>query len=296
MPNFTPDEMLSELRMVFLFEADHIRLGAGDAAAERFIGFGLEGAAEYPDHDPALVDLGRFEIPGAFESGFEYAFRPSFLNTFQEHEAQDLNEFMRGTPRASASGETHRFMTPEGLCQTVADAAFARWKLDDGHGPFTTRELALLANMTEGAVRNALADRSESGLRAIPGSKNPVEIEYPEAQRWLQGRRGFIATPERPLDDRFLRERLRAIETAAALGQLVTRRIWSALKSPDEAAKALGWTSERVGEWMEGRQAFDEVEAVLLAHRLGFDEPDFLGKTLEVTRRRDAAVAHGNAA
>lgn len=296
MPTFSKKEMLDELRTIFLFEADHIRLGAGENAAEAFIGFSIGEEHEYPSMETALVDLSRFAITAAFERGYDYAFRPSVLNTMGEHKVQDLNEFMHGTPRASADGDTHVFMTPAGFCQTVADAVFARWKLEwERVGPFTTRELALLANMTEGAIRNALADKSDAGLRAIPGSKNPVEVERSEALRWLRGRRGFVPTPERPIDDRFLREHLRDLETAEALGKLVGRRIWDVFGSPDQASAALGWAPEHIVEWMEGRQAFDEAEAMLLADRLGLDAPRFAGKALEVIRRRDVDGARGEA-
>lgn len=297
MSAFTKEKMLDELRTVFLFEADHIRLGAGDNAAEAFIGFAIGEESGYPPMDPALVDLSRFAIAAAFERGYDFAFRPSVLNTMGEHEVQDLNSFMHGAPRASADGDTHAFMTSAGLCQTVADAVFARWKLEwEKIGPFTTRELALLANMTEGAIRNALADKSDAGLRAIPGSKNPVKVEHAEALRWLRGRRGFIPTPDRPIDDRFLREHLRDLESAEALGSLVGRRILDVFGSSGQAPAALGWTPERVAEWMEGRQAFDEAEAMSLANRLGFDAPAFTGKALEVIRRRDTSGSRGDAA
>jgi len=297
MPAFTKDEMLAELGAIFLFEADHIRIGAGEKAAEAFIGFpaGENEGWEYGSMEPAHVDLDRFAIAASFERGYEYAFRPSVLNTIGEHEVQDLSVFMLGTPRASGSGDTHRFMTPEGLCQIVADAVHARWKLEwdmPGHW-FTTRELALLADMTEGAVRNALADKSEAGLRAIPGSKNPIKVNYDEALRWLKGRRGFIPTPEHPLDDRFLRERLREAETTKALGELVRRRTWDAFRTLDQAPAAFGWAPERLAEWIEGRQDFHEAEAALLAERLGFDGPSFVGKALEVIRRRDARQGGG---
>ena len=184
--------------------------GQGPVAAERFIGFPPGDADEYCHRSPADVDLSQFQIASAFERGFDFAYRPSVMNTLGSHEIQDLTVFMLGTPRSggvSSGGETHPYMTPDGLCQTVADAAHARWKLEwdslgAGRHTFTTRELALLANMTEGAIRNALSDKSENGLRAVPNSKNPVLVEHAEAWRWLKGRRGFIPSPQRPRDDR----------------------------------------------------------------------------------------------
>ena len=295
MARFTKEEMFTELRTIFLFEADHLLLGAGQEMAERFIGQPLGDEREYFDRPPADVDLSRFPIARSFDNGYEYAFRPSLLNDLDESEVQDLMVFMLGTPKAGGTvsgAETHDFMTPDGLCQTVADAVMARWKLEwdsPGSHQFTTRELALLADMTEGAVRNALADKSENRLRAIPGTKNPVEVEHAEALRWLKGRRGFIASPERPSDDRFLTEHLQAIRNATELGRLVGRRLWSVFGSPDKAPAVMGWTLSDIETWTKGQQTFDADAARKLAEALDFNVPLFVGKALEVTIRRDLA-------
>jgi hypothetical protein len=294
MTRFQKEEMLDELRTIFLFEADHILMGAGEEAAENFIGIPVPEDRQYCFESPAKVDLRKFQITDMFVRGYDIAFFPSVLTAFDGSEFQDLNVFMQGIPHVggrSAGGETHRFMTPDGYCQMVADAAFARWKLEwDESGTdihtFTTRELALLSNMTEGAVRNALADKTENGLRAIPGAK-PVSVEHNEALRWLTGRRGFIPSPRRPSEDRFLTEHLRDIRSSEALGKLIERQLWSAFGSPQQAPAAIGWTSDDVEQWCRGSFRFDESRARQLAQALDFDVPLFVGKALEVTLRRD---------
>jgi hypothetical protein len=172
----------------------------------------------------------------------------------------------------------------------AADTVLARWKLEwarAGSEDFTTRELALLADITEGAVRNALADKSESGLRAIPGTKNPVTIEHAEALRWLKGRRGFIPSPGIPSEDRFLREHLQNVRSTKALGHLIDRRLWDMFGSPDAASTVLGWNPSDVEDWRKGAQTFDADLARQLAKALDLDVPLFVGKALEVTLRRD---------
>ncbi len=291
MPRFSKDQMLLELRTILLFEADHILMGAGDEMAKSFIGRDPPASGEYCHCSPEEVDLSRFPIAGSFDRGYDYAFRPSVTNSLGEGEVQDLNVFMLGTPRAggiSSGGETHRFMTPDGFCQTVADAVFARWKLEwEACGDFTTRELALLADMTEGAVRNALADKSENGLRAIPGSRNPVTVDYAEAARWLKGRRGFIPSPERPKEDRFLVERLQSVQSAKALGQLLKECLRIRYSSEAEASRALAWSIAEIRAWLDGIQDFDEGHAKRLAEALDLDVPLFVGKALEVILRRN---------
>lgn len=296
MARFTKEEMLDELRIIFLFEADHILMGAGNKVAENFLGLPVPEDGQYCFEAPEKVDLQRFPISGTFARGYDFAFSPSVLPAFDGGEVQDLVVFMQGTPRAggiSAGGETHRFMTPDGYCQMVADAAFARWKLEwdksgVGSHTFTTRELALLSNMTEGAVRNAIADKTENGLRAIPGSK-PVSVEHNEALRWLTQRRGFIPSPKRPSEDRFLIERLRDVQSSEALGKLVDRQLRSAFGSPEAASDALDWSAKEITQWCDGSFRFDEARARQLAQVIDFDLPLLVGKALEVSIRRDAS-------
>lgn len=295
MTRFTKEEMLDELRTIFLFEADHILLGAGEKAAVNFIGIPLPESGEYCFAAPGQVNLSRFPISAKFARGYDIAFAPSVLTGFDGSEFQDLLVFMEGTPRAggiSSGGETHRFMTADGYCRMVADAAFARWELEWNEASshtFTTRELALLSNMTEGAVRNAIADKSDDGLRAIPGKK-PVSVERNEALRWLKGRRGFIPSPQRPSEDRFLAEHLRDIRSAEALGNLVQRQLWSAFGSPHAAPATLGWSADEVEQWCRGSFEFEESCARQLAQALDFDVPLFVGKALEVSLRRAAGA------
>ena len=290
MPSFTKTQMIDEFRIICLYEADHLlMLGRGKSDfAEAVIGFGPGDENEYLNHDITDVDLSRFPIASSFERGYDFAFCPSVANTLGEDEVQDLIVFMYGTPRVggiASGGEMHRYMTPDGFCQTVADAVNARWKLEwdspSGH-TFTTRDLSLLADMTEGAVRNAIADKSEARLQSIPGSKNPVLVEHAEALRWLKGRRGFIPFPDRPLDDRFLRQQLHATGTTEALGRLIGQRLWTI-----DVPSVLGWSAPEVEAWVAGTQDFDVVKAQVLAEALDLDVPLFVGKALEVTFRRD---------
>jgi len=300
MARFPKSKMLDELRTILLFEADHLLIGAGPHASSQFIGFEPDGA-EYCHLPPERVDLSRFSIAGSFDRGYDYAFRPSVMNTLGEHEVQDLVVFMLGTPRAggvNSGGETHAFMTPDGLCQRVADAVQARWKLEwdlagAGSYVFTTRELALLADMTEGAVRNALADKSENGLQAVSGSKNPVIVEHAEAARWLSGRRGFIPSPDRPSTDRFLTEHLQNIRSSEALGQLITQRLQATLGASEKWRDVLNLGKAEFDQWSAGSQIFNEQVAREIADSLGFDVPLFVGKALEVTLRRDLPRPNG---
>jgi hypothetical protein len=298
MGRFTKDEMLTELKVIFLFEADHVLISSGYDKAEAFIGFSAVDEGEYVQQSASKVlesaskvDLALFsDITGSFERGYDFAFNRSRLNTFSEEEVQNLQAFMDGTPRTggvSSAGETHQFMTPDGYCRMVADAAHARWKLEwiaDSSQKFTSRELALLANMTDGAVRMAISDKSENRLRAIPGSK-PVAVEFDEAKRWLSGRRGFIPWPDHVEDDRFLTRAIRDAETPKALGRLIHQL--AGFEAPEKLAEKIGWTAEETKAWFDGNFAFDLERARHLARVLELDVPMFVGKALEVSERTE---------
>lgn len=293
---FSKDEMLDELRTIFLFEADHILLGRGESAAANFIGFTVSDDGEYLHEPPTRVDLTRFPVGDVFDRGYGFAFNPSLHTPLEESEVQNLVVFMLGTPRAggiSSGGETHRFMTLEGYCQIVVDAVHARWKLEwEEAGDFTVRELALLANMTEGAVRNAIADKAESGLKAMPGSK-PVQVRFEEAKRWLSGRRGFILSPRLPRNDVVLHDRIRDLRSLEGFVDLLSRQFALIGENASGKLREFGWTNNEIEAWRSGAFEFSAERARQIAATLDLDEALLAGKALELSMRRDIEAKGG---
>lgn len=296
MRRFTKEEMLGELRRIFLFEADHIALGAGFRQAEAFVGF-TPTDGEYINDDPARVDLTRFQISSKFERAYDFAFTPS-LSTVIDEEVQDLHVFLDGMPRVGgislSAGEPNDMVGPEGRCRTVAAVALARWKLEiDRTGEFSSRELALLANMSEGAVRNAMVEKGEAGLRAIPGSK-PVSVEYQEAKRWLSGRRGFIPLPLQPRNDVVLHAKLSEVRTVEEFTFFLRRHVSVYGDPRPDVVQVMDreLTPEELERWLDyGTFEFDLKKAQRIAEILDLDVALFVGKALEVALRRDAG--HG---
>lgn len=287
MPKFTKEDVLNELRKILLIQADHLVITGSVELAEAFIGLPQpEDSWDFFAHDPKLVDLSRFNIAHQFDWCFDYAFNPSVLTRHDESYVQDLLVFIDGIPRSDNGGDRLPFLTDQGLCHTVADATYARFALEEGFD-LTTRQVALMANMTEGAVRNALAQKGDGGLRAIPGTKNPVMIEHAEALTWLQGRRGFVPTPENFRDDRFLTAQIANERTAQGLGKLVSRLLWPIFGTPEKAPAQLGWSTEKLDAWTTGTQEFSVEDAARLATALKLDVPLFVGKAQEVVLRRE---------
>ena len=278
-----------ELRKVLLIQADHLAITASEAVARNFIGLPLgEGDYYYSEMDNPPIDLERFHATYLLETCHDYAFTPSVLTGHDDSLVQDLQIFALGMPPCDAGGVIHDFLTDRGVCKTVAAASLARFKLDEGDD-LTSHEVGLLANVTDGAVRNALSNKSEGGLRAIPGSKNPIMIENAEALRWLLGRRGFMPTPESISDDRFLEERIKHVRSTEEFGQILARLSWPCFGTPEKAPEKLGWQAARFEAWLAGTQEFNETEAQRLAEAFGVDVPLFVGKARETTLRRERA-------
>lgn len=64
---------------------------------------------------------------------------------------------------------------------------------EDNCGYLTLKEIAVLGQMTERAVRNAAQPTAADQLRTRKEGNQTV-VDSAEALRWLKGRRGFIAT------------------------------------------------------------------------------------------------------
>ncbi|PIK72108.1 hypothetical protein CS379_15770, partial [Methylobacterium frigidaeris] len=286
-------------------------------AAESFIGFGVGLSASYESmkdtsfmtNEHNEVDLSRFHISGLLDEAYDFAWTPSLFDSLEESDIRKLIAFMNGIPRLGLYGELHSFVGDNGLCQTVVDTAYARWKIEmDRTGTFTARELALLANMSEGAVRNAMSDKSAAGLRVVTGVK-PAQVDWADAHPWLLARRGFVPTPTRPGQDGVLKERLAAVRTTKELGQLIyvinnilddehkhnfEEGSFSTGSSEFEVDRssgglpALGWPQDDYDAWINGTYEFDARKATELAKALDLDGPTFAAKALEASLRRDA--------
>jgi hypothetical protein len=305
MPHFTKQQMFVELQEILLLQADHIRRCSNQEIADQFIGF--HPISDYSSEDPARVDLKRFHITEYFEDAYDFAFDPSILYSYYIGDMAGLLLFMNGIPRieprkdydflSNVSPGHTRYMTPEGYCQTTADAAFARWKLEAEPGfDFTPRDLALLANMSEGAVRNAMSGKTGDRLQPIPGSK-PIRVEHAEAVRWLSGRRGFVPRVKDFSEDHAVQTFLEKGGTPEEFARLVrtffSKNYGTSIGYYRDAEAMLGWTSDEVRAWESGSFTFDAEKASELAKCMGLDVPKFVGRALEISLRRDAKTLTG---
>lgn len=116
---------------------------------------------------------------------------------------------------------------PLGGLREMVDLVIARANLDQG-AAMTAGELALLANMSERSVRNAMGPGGEL--------KTDVQgrVDNAEALRWLKGRRGFVATQKRSLPDALseVPDDLAAVE----LPPFIAARLEAIWKTPEDEA------------------------------------------------------------
>ena len=115
----------------------------------------------------------------------DYAYQVGRHRLFDDAIAQDLQEFIRGANPSGSDGNGSPLADPGVMCRRAADTAFGRWKLGNGHD-LAVRELSLLAQMTEPAVRNSLSKE-----RIAIGKTG---VENATAQAWLGQRRDFVPT------------------------------------------------------------------------------------------------------
>ena len=203
------EDVLVELKKYVSRKTDLIADTAGMNAAIAFIGTSLQnGEPAFRYIDPSRVDLRRFPITKTFIDALAFIIHPYSGTLMKGEDVKKLKSFMAGIPRVEAEYERYPMQPLEGLCRIIADTAYARYKLEVARrGKFSVRELMLLAETSEGAVRRALNQKGASRLSAMPYTKS-VRIEYVEAKRWLSAQPGFKSSWASPTGHPNLREML----------------------------------------------------------------------------------------
>lgn len=292
MSKFSKQDLQTELASIIIVMGRQIELWTGnERLVADFLGSGLQGCAV--DLNPSEVDLRRFPMAQNLLNAYDYAFAPTADDVPDINALNELGDMIAGLPREDFSSNVHDFPNQggESKIKDVCDAVWGRASIDDidyEQTDLSIRQVALLADMTEGAVRNAMTASGEAALAAIPKSK-PVRIDVDEARRWLAGRRGFIPTPSGTADDPILNERLRSFERMEQLTDFIARHALRVFGGFPQLVDALGWADEaEANTWLDGTYRFENSYAKTLGAALGADAPTFVGKALELSLRRDA--------
>jgi hypothetical protein len=283
---FTKEQMMQELRLILRSEAERIAQIRDDKTAWIFLDLHNNGAA-LDNVELGDIDLGKFHAGSVLDFLYEYAYRPQahHLSYDVHFYVTDGLALMEGVVVEGIQVLTISRGSLSGHCRDTVDTAVARWKLDFEEGDeFSVREIALLADMSEGSVRNAMRAEGDGRLQTVSVGKR-VYIGRTEALRWLQGRRGYIPTPEPGFDA----ARLVSARTTSDIGSVLASARQHKGVSGDTLAAEIGWPVERITAWETGQWVFDLDQAVALAKALDLDPVLLAPRMLEVHLRAQRA-------
>jgi hypothetical protein len=280
-PPFTKEAMAAELRELIFFQASHIAHVAGNEAASNFLGFSCEiGCFSGPSQGEAKqIDLGRFRVWPYLSDAFDYAFQVGRCWNYDESADAEVSHFDYSVTPHACWGEISPYHEANSKVRHVVDLATARITLDLNRdsGSLTVRHLALLANMSEAAVRNALSAAKIS---------SPVDTEA--AAEWLKDRKGFVPTRTE--------ENWAANWTARTNFYLSAERLQAGLAgvlndlklTPETAASAADISVDEIRSLLGDAPpipiSIDKLKR--LGSVLEADVPHFVGQAMEATLRR----------
>jgi hypothetical protein len=187
-PPFSKEATFEELKTILFVQASQIAHAGRPEFATEFLGF--EPQALRPPYDSAdlrRLDLSRFSATEYVDRAYDYALQKGEPRAFGGAMAQNAIQFLEGANPSDENGEPSPIMSPGSKCRVVIEMALARWHLANGF-PITVRQMALLANMKEPAVRNSLSKER------IAVENKTVTDEV--ALAWLMQRRNFVPTRE----------------------------------------------------------------------------------------------------
>lgn len=278
-PPFTKDEMLGELRRIARIMANHIAVYGSLEAAELLTGF-KTGNDVYPyaGDDLSRFDVSRFGITDTMAMAYDYAFQVGARFSFGESSVQDLDEFRHGANMRSTDGATSPMSNPDSICRIVIDTAFARWQVEQAAN-LTIRELALLSDMKEAAVRNSL---SAEGIKVEARRQGePGTVDGSVAYRWLRKRRSFIDSLDPTMRKEIRRTSVRALFQESDFAWAFREILSEASISPASLAAKANVDIAFVSSLSEGKPSIDVEAARRVAKTLELDVPIFVGAVVE---------------
>ena len=283
-PPLDRDAVMDDLREVLLGIACQMSLVAGDdGPAEAFIGIDLNefSLGSMPGgHREMLrdVDLTRFHVARQIGAAFDFALQTGDAgsrSSFDEDDWNDIALFVEGGPRCSYGGEPTPLFDEESDLRRTLDMALARMTLRHG-GSLTIRQLALLADIGETAVRTSL---SSEGIRT---EGKPATVPAEIAEPWLHRRRGYVPIAEQKntdvQSDTQAAARLAALPFPQALAEM--------MDDCDMDVAELAQKAEVDEIWLRalldgGAVACDLDGLCRMAERLKVEVPTFVGRAVE---------------
>ena len=278
-PPFTQEEFAAEIREFLFIQAGHIAHGCNAEAATIFLGIPHEFSPTEGVKDEIVnqIDLSRFECWKFLRAAYDFAFQVGDSWHYDEDTNIDLVAFMQGMSIYAISGEYSPYLVPDSKCRHVIDLAIGRFYLEEPHAQsITVRQLALLADMSEAAVRNSLSAEK---------MKAPVEADA--ARTWLQGRKGYV--PTKVEDNRradwelTLKVSINGGRFSSGLESILKRMGLTA----ETAAEQAGIAPSDIAMRLDGPSGLPDLGAVKgLGELLQADVPNFVGQAVEAAMRQ----------
>lgn len=261
----TRDEVRLELQARLL--ADALRLGTlyGPEKVARMVGKtvpspalvapslgGYPGQLTLENFDLDKLQVGQLAM-AMYEYAFEFRHPAGMLPDVFKEEIEALEDFafeftsetfwlyMRDTFHTGNAGDAEWKAVP-----ALLDHTLARLNLDLGDS-LNVKQLALLARMTDRAVKNATSASGEQKLNVTSRTigQNTLEfVENKEARRWLSGRRGFVETKFQNVTER-PGEHPKRITSLLELGQYLNARWHGLNKTPESIVEELDWDTSK---------------------------------------------------
>jgi len=276
---FTKDEMGAELRETLYIQASQIAHSGSQEAACTFLGFACEFS---PARSPGSgeieqIDLARFPAWQYMSTAYDYAFQVGQCWRYDESNNHDIIAFSGGITPEACYGDRSPFLDSNSKCRHVVDLAVGRWHLDVGDGrELTVRQLALLAGMSEAAVRNSLSTEK---------IRPPVDAET--ALAWLNGRKGFVPTRANENRQAFWSAHTHSLVNASRLDDGLRTILLDLSLTPDAAAQRAGVPVDVVHSLLANSPAKASLEDLKkIGAALDLDVPYFVGQAIEAALRQ----------
>ena len=238
----TLEQVQEELRGTFVAIGVLLNECFYPGSGDRLIGVPLayRGDSATPAIDLSKTEIGRY-LPIYYRYAYEGKMTPGYESELDDYgeNIERLVDFASMFVSDSAYFDLCLDVagldvaTDVGHLRDMLDRLRARLSLDSGSS-LSVREIALLADMSERSVRNAM---TADGSNRLVASKDGI-VENLEAHRWLEGRRGFVKTERRQFPESLkdCPDQLDALEIPAFVRDRLLKRF---PEQPSIAAVAL---------------------------------------------------------
>lgn len=201
--DYTREEVETELKQIWFEQACRLDCMSGPLlqvngewrdVAGMFLG--CEFDRSYCDY--ADIDLSRFDVAQAVLRYYDIltgAFPYAAISVLSASGDPGLQFIFGSLPEVTWDGDVFKPGTSQGICKMIVNAYEARSKLYEyvlsgEDAVLTVNQMALAANMTERAVRNAISSKGSDRLETCL-DRGRVAVKAEVAIAWLTNRRNF---------------------------------------------------------------------------------------------------------